>query len=275
MKNNEKLNNQDLIHEEEQSLAYIEKAINRIDNVFKQYFPFVYNLLTSSPAKYRKSKAIFCYVIGTVYGLILYGLMISQIQAFSHEFRLLLGVTLILVLSLGMAFNVQMRCIASMSIVNFSSASGRIILTGVLLGLLLHSDGPVSVGIRNGREITDSIICFNSIIYNITSDNIKLKWKPYKDIVVGMIKGHKNLMKSRKEVLDTFSALENEFKAANIREILDLELNETEMIQYDIKDDIDSNGFEKFYKDVNSLRCVDIMRSGIIIVFVCFFDLET
>jgi hypothetical protein len=246
-----------LLCNEDRSLACIEKVLNELANWSKRFCPILYKLFTSSPAKYKKTKALLCYFVGTIYGLFVYKMVVSQMQL-SREYKLIFGVTLILFLSIGMAFYVQMRCIITMSMINFLSVSGRIVATGFVFGLLLSPDGPISISIRNSNEVLKSILCFHSIIYNITEDNNKIKWKPYQNLIVGVIKNQNLLSIQASQLSRIFDTLENEFKAIDINLVLGT--NRTKPKAYN--DSTDASGFENFFKQVNSIRCEDVMASG-------------
>lgn len=206
---NPKLNNY-LIFDFGRGLNSVENAFNNIKRLTRTNFPYVYKMITSPHTDYRFAKSVLCFFIGTIYALILWYLTISQLDQLNKNQKMLIAAVYLLFISVGMTFFVQMRCIMTLSIAKFISDAGRSILVVYLLINIFCSGGPADIMIKNTQELSRSILCYQALIVNHTKDSFRVKWKPYKDIIVGILKGDNDMLQSGKEMSKLITNLDKE-----------------------------------------------------------------
>lgn len=202
-------------------LAFIEKVFNTSGKLFKKYCPKLHKFCFSLPSEYKKAKSIICFLLGSIYASIVYYMTVAQIDALNVIIKAIIGGLLVLLMSLGMAMFYQMRCIFTLSLFNFMSASGRIILAGFIIGYMVLQGGPIKVGLANTRELTTSMMCYQFVVRNMTQDSYRLKWKPYRDIIVGLLTNKGTARQSSKALKSSIDNMESEMNPEFIRDVME------------------------------------------------------
>jgi hypothetical protein len=235
------------------SLKWPEKFSNNLKKYLKKKCTLMYKFVTSTSNEFKIAKSIICFLIGTLYGVLIFRLTVAQIDEINVVFKLILGMLIIAIVSIGMAFEVQMRCIMTLSVVNFVSSSGRIILIAYIIAHITFVGGPIEVGHRNLKELSMSIMCYRTFLVRSYTDSFRIKWRPYKDIIVGLITGNKDVLESGKRVSNLIDTLDRDVGQLSIENMLDSDKHavvKTENVDYEFSDSIDK--VNKIYKNSNS-----------------------
>lgn len=111
--------------------------------------PCFYALFSSKEEEYQLYKAILGFPFGVAVGVLFYYAMIDRLKL-STFFRFMMGTMMLIVMSMGYARSIKIRCIVWLILPCFFGKSGRGILMTMAIGALLT--GPVSNTMDNFRN---------------------------------------------------------------------------------------------------------------------------
>jgi E3 ubiquitin-protein ligase DCST1 len=253
-----------LTHKNGRNLKLPEKILNFLRNAFKKRLPLLYKLVTSRSNEFKTAKSILCFLIGTIYGVIIFRCTIANIDELDVKIKLVLGMIILTVISIGMAFEVQMRCIVTLSVLNFLTQAGRVIIIGYIIATITFDKGPIAVGFKNMKSLSQSIICYRTFLINKYVSMYNIKWKPYKDIIVGLITGNKEMLESAKRVNKLIDQLDYDVNEVG----KELEKQPTKKAK-DTNDHLSfaknqslTNNFNEIFEKSKEIQCKGIMETG-------------
>ena len=130
------------------------------------------------------AKAILGFPFGLAVGFMFYFCVIDRLKL-SAFLRFLLGSVVTLVMSMGYARSIKIRCIVWLIFPCFFGKSGRGILMTMAIGALLT--GPISNTMDNFKESVRTVTCMTELMINITIKRFELTGKPIFNIVRGFV----------------------------------------------------------------------------------------
>ena len=248
-------------------LKVSEKLLKSWKKSFKKRFPIIHKLITSTSNEFKIAKGILCFFIGTLYGAIIFRLTVANLDALEVKIKLVLGMFIITIIAIGMAFEVQMRCIMTLSLLSFISQAGRIIVVGYILLTITFEDGPIAVGLKNMKSLALSIMCYRTFLVDKYTDMYRIKWKPYKDIIVGLITGNKELLESGKRITKLVDSLESDMGEMNndLQQAVKVG-KDNEFIDDSFKNSIKNgktSNFKKMFEFGKKVQCKGVLETGI------------
>ena len=250
-----------LTHKNGRNLKRPEKILNILGKSFKKRFPVFHKLITSRSNEFKMAKSILCFLIGTIYGVIIFRCTIANIDELDVKIKLVLGMIILTVISLGMAFEAQMRCIVTLSVLNFLTQAGRVIIIGYIMATITFDKGPIAVGFNNMKSLSQSIICYRTFLINKYVSMYNIKWKPYKDIIVGLITGNKEMLESAKRVNKLIDKLDDDISEVG-KELEQPTNKNSENADQQLFSKNASNNFNKIFEKSKEIQCKGLMESG-------------
>ncbi|KAF5272222.1 hypothetical protein FQA39_LY01304 [Lamprigera yunnana] len=226
-----------------------------------------WNSSKSETDEYVTLKRSLGFLYGFLLGVAFYELILVDLN-FTQYAALFVGGIITLMLSCGIAFSSQIRCITLLSLPVLGGKGGRGVLKTLVLAYIIS--GPIQNLSNNGLEVVRVFSCTTSLTYNLTKTRFELMFKPFTQALFGL-KGE------YKEVKDTISSI-REVSAPIVGEIED----EQEMLKlkeendyvdslsndskrskeidekYETKGEIaEAEKFEKMYLKKIEMRCED------------------
>ncbi len=157
--------NESYSHNEGRRLSFIEKLIEII--IEKAPFKnFTYKILLSKKSCDRRLRVRLSFLLGIIYGLIIYSLTAYRVTNLPPNVNLITLICLPAIISIGMATVPALRCFMLLVIFNFISSSGKVMITGHIINSII--DGPVNNTIANSRNFLEMFKCNIEIFRNLT-----------------------------------------------------------------------------------------------------------
>jgi hypothetical protein len=195
------------IIKEGRELSYIEILINSSIIIFKYLFPNFFKFITCSYNEYRFCRKLLSFIIGTLYGLVIYYLTINSLDQLSEITKQCLAIFIITIISIGMAFIPNVRCVMTLATFNFVSSAAKIMLTSYIFVNLLN--GPIENTLKNTNELTKSVTCQLNTFRNLTNNN-QLKFNHQREMIEDMDKTEIDLNHNRNHVNSLINDIKNE-----------------------------------------------------------------
>ncbi|XP_066589961.1 protein sneaky [Prorops nasuta] len=188
-----------------------------IANLFKEKFlksylkscPKLYHVCYDPFGTHKKSRAFFGFLLGLSLSLILYEAIIVDLK-FDQYTTLAVSGILIIMLSVGCAASIQVRCICLLTIPAFCGRAGRGVLRALVLGYLIA--GPIFNLTYNGKEVVRTFACTAQLTYNLTKTRFDLMFKPFQEAILGMKADSKQLKDALSSVRDVMSPIVEEIE---------------------------------------------------------------
>ncbi|GAV02494.1 hypothetical protein RvY_13053-1 [Ramazzottius varieornatus] len=201
----------------------LEKFWLRMKRFLHKICPCFYALFSSKEEEYQLYKAILGFPFGVAVGVLFYYAMIDRLKL-NTFFRFMMGTMMLIVMSMGYARSIKIRCVVWLIFPCFFGKSGRDILMTMAIGALLT--GPVSNTMDNFKESVRTVTCMTELMINMTMVRFELTGKPIFSIVRNFVgsermdkmtgKLHKSLSPVKNEVENTKETKEEEVKAARM-----------------------------------------------------------
>ncbi|CAH1251299.1 DCST1 [Branchiostoma lanceolatum] len=198
---------------------------------------------TSDPEEYGFLKFLFGLVFGAFLGLLFYVGMVERMTFPDEEMRYQFGGSVALLMSLGYALSVQVRCTLILVIPLFFGKHGRRIINAYAITFLLT--GPMANMLANAKESSRSISCSSELAFEQSQTVMKFMAAPLMDTM-------KDLEKQAKDLDKYSSKVKKEFKP------VETEVEEKEKGMTAGK----NQNTETKYKDKTSSRCKELMSSA-------------
>jgi E3 ubiquitin-protein ligase DCST1 len=167
----------------------LERLLDWLDEALSFCCPQVYSLLLSSPGELVLSRKMFSFLLGTVYSAIIYYLTLYQVDYLSDSTRLSFSTLVLIIISISMSFNERIRCIMTLSVFNFLSSAGKVILTSYVIYNL--SNGPVRSIFENVNELGRSIACQQRLMKSLSDTGATSRLDIYKSLLF-TVENHKS-----------------------------------------------------------------------------------
>ncbi|KAL6265156.1 hypothetical protein P5V15_005242 [Pogonomyrmex californicus] len=189
------------------------RLIERVQKDFLKYYlkkcPTLFHICYDPIGTHRKARAFIGFLFGFVAGVLLYEGIIVDLQ-FDTYTSIFLGAFLVVVLSIGCASSIQIRCICLLTIPTFLGRAGRIVLRALILGYLIA--GPVFNVTYNGKEVVRTFACTTQLTYNLTKTRFDLMFKPFQQAMLGMKADANELKDTLSSVRDVMGPIVEEIE---------------------------------------------------------------
>ncbi|XP_015586402.1 E3 ubiquitin-protein ligase DCST1 [Cephus cinctus] len=166
---------------------------------FAKSCPRLYGLCYDPIGTHKKARAVIGFFLGFFLGVIFYEVIISDLQ-FDRYTSLALGAVLIVILSIGCAASIQVRCVCLLTIPAFCGRAGRSVLKALVLGYVIA--GPIFNLTYNGKEVVRTFACTTQLTHNLTKTRFDLMFKPFQEAIFG-------IRTDANEVKDTLSSVKD------------------------------------------------------------------
>lgn len=169
-------------------LHFIEKILNRLSAIENPWTDEIKTIVfsNSTAKKVKRIRKLLAFLIGIIYGLIIFALTIYQITDLPESLKILICILLIAINSVGMASMKGLRCFMTLIIFNFLTSAGKVLVTTEIMKNL--NNGPINHTIENTKSLVQSLICNYELFKNLTdvrkkevNDNKKFFSKVFKN----------------------------------------------------------------------------------------------
>ncbi|XP_046493019.1 protein sneaky [Neodiprion pinetum] len=161
----------------------MERALDKLSKVYLTVCPTLYGVCYDPPGQHKKSRAAIGFLLGVTLGVLFYELVIVDLE-FSPYTTLALGAVVIVMLAVGCASSIQVRCISLLTIPVFCGRAGRSVLKAMVLAYVIA--GPIFNLTYNGKEVVRTFACTTQLTYNLTKTRLDLMLKPFQQAIFGM-----------------------------------------------------------------------------------------
>ncbi|XP_078666765.1 E3 ubiquitin-protein ligase DCST1-like isoform X2 [Branchiostoma floridae x Branchiostoma belcheri] len=218
------------------------KPVTSVGKKKKSSF-FICRFFRSDPHEYAYLKFLLGLVFGAFLGLAFYIGVVERMTFENEERRFQFGGAVALLMSLGYAFSVQVRCTLILVIPLFCGKHGRRIINAYAITLLLT--GPMANMLTNAKESSRSITCSSALAFEQSKVVMKFMAAPLMDTM-------KDLQEQAKELDEYSSKVEKEFKPVE---------TEVEEEEEGMTKGTKQNSEQK-YKEKVGARCKDLMTKA-------------
>ncbi|XP_043271509.1 protein sneaky-like [Venturia canescens] len=161
----------------------IEKTHKNILASYLKNFPSLFHLCYDPIGTHKKARAVVGFFLGLFLGIVFYVGIILDLE-FDRYTSLALGAIVIVLLSIGCASSIQVRCVCLLMIPAFFGRAGRSVLKALVLGYVIA--GPIFNLSYNGKEVVRTFACTSQLTYNLTKTRFDLMFKPFQQALFGM-----------------------------------------------------------------------------------------
>ncbi|XP_043674123.1 protein sneaky-like [Vespula pensylvanica] len=196
-----------------EKMSRIGRTVERSrEDILKRYLkmcPTFYHICYDPLGTHKKSRSFIGFLMGIFLGIIFYRTIIFQLK-FDRYTTVYLGSIIILILSIGCATSVQIRCICILSFPAFFGRAGRIMLRALILGYIIA--GPIFNMTYNGKEVIRSFACTAKLTYNLTKTRADLMFEPFHRAILEMRSNAGELKDALSSVRDLMSPIVEEIE---------------------------------------------------------------
>ena len=188
-------------------IGFVEKLVNSFEKILSFLFPIASKILNSKQDEYKIIRSMLALVCGSFYTITIFYLTLYRIEGLSDSVKLSLFVILLVITSIGMVLFVQLRCVITLSVFNFISRAGRVMLTSYILINMLN--GPIENTFKNIEELERSIVCQYRLMGSLSklaSKNLNSENGVYHEV----LQSDKEIAMQEKEIDYMLSTLNNE-----------------------------------------------------------------
>ncbi|XP_033624513.1 protein sneaky-like [Asterias rubens] len=198
-----------------------------------------------------------CVAIRTVLGLAFGGLLgaglyVSIVDKLNYpeQERQLFGGVLTLLLALGFACSVQVRCIVLLSVPTFFGRFGRSLITSYAIFLLVT--GPMNNIMLNADESSRAISCTTDLTFNHSKEIFQLLYKPFHDAFI-------DAGIQQDAIDDDAETMKSEFR----QYVEEIEGDRFEKLQKFDEEEKTSDSVEQGFNLKSLRRCKDVFVEGL------------
>ncbi|XP_029676466.1 protein sneaky-like isoform X2 [Formica exsecta] len=254
------------------------RLIERTRRDFLKYYlkkcPTLFHICYDPIGTHRKARAFIGFLFGFLAAVVLYEGIIVDLQ-FDAYTSISLGAILVVMLSIGCASSIQVRCICLLTIPTFLGRSGRNVLRAFVLGYLIA--GPIFNLMYNGKEVMRTFACTTQLTYNLTQTRFDLMFKPFQQAVLAMQADASELKDTLSSVRDLMGPIVEEIEGEEEMRRLKEENDYLDELQDDTKrsDEIEekhekemakakseADVYEAKYKKKIETRCEEQLSRG-------------
>ncbi|KOC61897.1 DC-STAMP domain-containing protein 1 [Habropoda laboriosa] len=175
----------------------VEKLKKKFLNYYVTSCPSLFRICYDPIGAHRKTRAFVGFFLGFFMGVIFYEYIIVDLQ-FDPYVTACLGGVVIIMLSIGCASSIQVRCVCILTIPAFFGRAGRSMLRALIFGYIIA--GPLFNLVYNAKEVVRTFSCTSQLTYNLTKTRFDLMFGPFQQAILAM-KADAN------EVKDTLSSV--------------------------------------------------------------------
>ncbi|CAK9814408.1 Protein sneaky [Anthophora quadrimaculata] len=166
-------------------------------NYYVTSCPTLFHICYDPIGTHKKARAFIGFFLGFLMGVIFYVYIIVDLQ-FDPYVTVSLGGIVIVMLSIGCASSIQVRCICLLTIPAFFGRAGRSMLRALIFGYIIA--GPLFNLLYNAKEVVRTFSCTSQLTYNLTKTRFDLMFSPFQQAILAM-KADAN------EIKDTLSSV--------------------------------------------------------------------
>ncbi|XP_044013553.1 protein sneaky, partial [Aphidius gifuensis] len=237
--------------------------------------PKLYHICFDPIGEHKKIRSLFGFFLGLILSIIFYITIIIDLE-FDKYTTLVLGGIVIIMLSIGCASSIQVRCISILTIPVFFGRAGRAMLKALVLGYVIA--GPIFNLTYNGKEVVRTFACSTQLTYNLTKTRFDLMFKPFQQAMKSMKSNANEVKDTLASVRDLMSPIVEEIEGEEEMKRLKEENDYLDALHDDTKtsDEIANkirrkkniNGdsgqlYEAKYKEKIQLRCQQQLNRGV------------
>ncbi|XP_012231524.1 protein sneaky [Linepithema humile] len=229
------------------------RLIEGIRRDFLKYYlkkcPTLFHICYDPIGTHRKARTFIGFLFGLVAAVVLYEGIIVDLQ-FDAYTSISLGAILVVMLSIGCASSIQVRCICLLTIPTFLGRSGRNVLRALVLGYVIA--GPIFNLTYNGKEVVRTFACTTQLTYNLSKTRYDLMFKPFQQAVLAIKADASELKDTLSSVRDLMSPIVEEIEGEEEMKRLKEENDYLDELQDDTKrsDEIE----EKHEKEIEKAK---------------------
>ncbi|XP_078579647.1 E3 ubiquitin-protein ligase DCST1-like isoform X2 [Branchiostoma floridae x Branchiostoma japonicum] len=205
---------------------------------------FICRFFQSDPEEFRFLKFLFGLVFGAFLGLVFYVGMVERMTFPAEEMRYQFGGAVAMLMSLGYALSVQVRCTLILVIPLFFGKHGRRIINAYAITFLMT--GPMANMMSNAKESSRSISCSSDLAYQQSLTVMKFMAAPMMDVMKDLRSQAQDLDRSSSDVKRKFIPVEKEVEQADEGKTINQNQNS-----------------ERKYKKKVGNRCEDLKKKAV------------
>ncbi|XP_068084359.1 protein sneaky [Anabrus simplex] len=240
-----------------------------LERSMQRFSPCCLKIFYSRPSEYRLVKGILGFFYGIFLGVAFYILILIDLD-FQPVQLLILGVSICLMLGVGNALSIQIRCISLLAIPSFCGRSGRGVLKAVVLAYLIA--GPFHNLTINCREVVRVFACASVLTFNMTRTRFELMVRPFQEGLMQMKADMGEVKETLHSIADVVQPIAEEVEDESEIQMIKEENEYIDALQGDTKrwdelkakyqphlKDTEDKKYEKGYKKKLEMRCEEIM----------------
>ncbi|KZC06683.1 PREDICTED: DC-STAMP domain-containing protein 1-like [Dufourea novaeangliae] len=246
-------------------------------NFFKVYlnnFPTLFHICYDPIGTHKKSRAFVGFLFGLSLAIILYEFVIVDLH-FDKYTSFALCIIICVMLSVGCASSIQIRCVCALTIPAFFGRSGRSVLRALVFGYVIA--GPLFNMVYNAKEVVRTFACTSQLTYNLTKTRFDLMFKPFQQALLAMKTDGEEIKDALSSVKDLVSPIVEEVEGEEEMRRLKEENDYMDELQGDTKrskeieeknekriEEAQSEGdvYEAKYKEKIEARCEEQLSRG-------------
>ncbi|KAI4492143.1 hypothetical protein M0802_010040 [Mischocyttarus mexicanus] len=187
----------------------IEHSREQILKRYSKICPTFYHICYDPLGTHKKSRTFIGFIMGFILGVIFYRTIIFQLR-FDRYSTVYLGSIIIIILSIGCATSIQIRCICILTFPAFFGRAGRTVLRALVLGYIIA--GPIFNLTYNAKEVIRSFACTAKLTHNLTKTRADLIFEPFYRAILEMRGNAGELKDALSSVRDLMSPIVEEIE---------------------------------------------------------------
>ncbi|KAH0566703.1 protein sneaky-like [Cotesia glomerata] len=146
-------------------------------------FKFIHDLINDPPETHKITRAIVGFFFGFAIAIFYYVTVVIDL-GFAPYTTFTLGVIIVLLMSIGCAVSIQIRCVCFLTLPSFLGRTGRNVLKTLTVAYIIS--GPILNLSYNAKEVVRSFACTAEMHANLTKKRFDLTFEPFKQVMLGM-----------------------------------------------------------------------------------------
>ncbi|XP_003700230.1 protein sneaky [Megachile rotundata] len=265
-------------------MSGLEKTTNlgvRVEKFKKSFFkyylkncPTLFHICYDPIGTHKKARAFVGFLLGFFMAVLLYEGIIVDL-GFDRYTSLSLGAIVVVMLSVGCAASIQVRCVCLLTVPAFFGRSGRSMLRALVLAYIIA--GPLFNLMYNAKEVMRTFACTSQLTYNLTKTRFDLMFKPFQQAIHAMKADANEIKDTLSSVRDLMSPIVEEVEGEEEMRRLKEENDYLDELQGDTKRSqeieekhekqienakTDADVFEAKYKKKIEARCEEQLSKG-------------
>ncbi|XP_017877691.1 E3 ubiquitin-protein ligase DCST1 [Ceratina calcarata] len=171
--------------------------------------PTLFHICYDPIGTHKRSRAFIGFLLGFFMGVLLYECIIVDLQ-FDPYTSVSLGGIVTIMLSIGCASSIQIRCVCILTVPAFFGRAGRSMLRALIFAYIIA--GPLFNLVYNAKEVVRTFGCTSQLTYNLTKTRFDLMFKPFQQAIVAMKADANEIKDTLASVRDLMSPIVEEIE---------------------------------------------------------------